>query len=217
MNHNCSWGMGRAGIRPTGGNFTPSCPSDSNSPIYDNRFSVRLEMRTEDNLDQYGFRNDRMEFYNYWMGMHHNASSPEYYGNSFVGDYGMQYKRQEWVCVEIMVKMNNPVSSRNGELKLWINGQLISHHYEGYPEGKWLHSAFLPTGSTAYEWNQANWSYSMNQIAIAPFEGFQWRDNEVLKLNVMSLAYYVTKDTQGNGRVWYDNVVLATDYIGPVQ
>ena len=217
VNHNCNWGMGRAGIRPTGGSYTPSCPGDSNHPIYDNRFSARLEMRTEDNMDDHAFRNDRMDFYNYWMGMHHNASSPQYYGNSFVGDYGLQYNRQEWVCVEYMVKLNNPVSAKNGEIKLWINGRLVTHLYEGNPQGKWLHSAFLPLNGSAYIWNQENWTYSMNQVSVTPFEGFQWRDNEVLKLNIVSLAYYVTKDTQGNGRVWYDNVVVAKDYIGPIS
>ena len=53
-------------------------------------------------------------------------------------------------------------------------------------------------------------------MSLAPFEGFQWRDSETLKLNTISLAYYVTKDLQGNARVWYDNVVLATEYIGPI-
>ncbi|HLE11405.1 MAG: hypothetical protein A2504_17300 [Bdellovibrionales bacterium RIFOXYD12_FULL_39_22] len=215
-NHNCPWGTGRAGIRPTGGSFTPACPSDPNAPIYDNRFSVRLELRTDDNLDKYDFRNDILEFYNYWMGMHHNASTPEYYGNSFVGDYNLKFQREEWVCIEIMVKLNNPVSEKNGELKLWVDGKFIMHRKEGFPDGKWLHSAFLPFGSSAYDWNQANWPYSMNQVQVLPFEGFQWRDSEVLKLNMVSLAYYVTKDTIGNAWVRYDNVVVSKRYIGPI-
>ncbi len=223
-NHSCNWSMGRAGIRPTGGWSTPSCPSGCNTEdepancsIYDNRFSVRLEARTETNLTDYGFRNDRWDFYNYWMGMHHNSSSPQYYGNSFLGDYDLQYERQEWTCVEVMVKMNNPVSASNGELKVWIDGVLIGHYYEGNPTGKWLHGTFLPETSSGYAWNNETWSYSMSQIDLAPFEGFRWRQDDRLMMNMVSLSYYVTQDTQGNARVWYDNVVVAKEYIGPIS
>ena len=191
VTHDSNWPMGMAGIRPTG----------------DDRFSVRAEIHGDDVID----------YYSYWMGMHHNESLPEYYGNKFVGDYNLKFIRDRWTCVELMVKLNNPVTSNNGTMKLWIDGVLVSDLYEDNPIGKWLHGTFLPLGSSGYDYNQEHWSYSMNLVDIVPFEGFRWRSTEDLNINIVSIAYYVTKDPAGfAGKMWYDNVVVARDYIGPI-
>ena len=211
-NHNCNWSWGRAGIRPIGGYFTPDCPTaseveeaDKNGDrlILDNRFSTRFEMNT----------NGRMDFYNYWMGMHKNKTTTGYYGNKFVGDYSLTYTRQKWVAIEYMLKLNSPATASNGEIKLWVDGKLIIHLKQCSPDGGWLHGSFYPEDSSGYADNK---KYTAME-AIAPFEGFQWRSDSRLKMNVMSLAYYVTKDTKGNARIWYDNVVLAKKYIGLIE
>ena len=51
-----------------------------------------------------------------------------------------------------------------------------------------------------------------------PFEGFQWRNVADLSINWVWLLHYVTQDPAGyEGKIWYDDVVLATSYIGPIN
>jgi hypothetical protein len=141
----------------------------------------------------------RFDMYTYWMNM---RSSPtgDYWGNTFVQNPGVAVQTNRWMCVEVMVKMNTPASANNGELALWIDGTQIIHLREGAPLGRWNANAFTPdpTGS--------------------PFEGFRWRSVDQLNLNWIWLLYYTTGDPQGFvGKMWFDHVVLAKKYIGPIN
>ncbi len=50
-----------------------------------------------------------------------------------------------------------------------------------------------------------------------PFEGFRWRMDEDLNINFIWLLVYITQAEEGHiNEVWYDQVVVATDYIGPI-
>ncbi|MBN1444151.1 MAG: hypothetical protein JXA90_15680, partial [Planctomycetes bacterium] len=59
------------------------------------------------------------------------------------------------------------------------------------------------------------------------FDGFRWRTTDQLKINSFWLLYYNTdqparhnKDPDPSSRVmevWFDDIVIATEYIGPVQ
>jgi hypothetical protein len=52
----------------------------------------------------------------------------------------------------------------------------------------------------------------------APFEGFQWRLDEALQLNWIWLLFYTTRNPPGIvGKVWFDHVVVAKSYIGPIS
>jgi hypothetical protein len=52
----------------------------------------------------------------------------------------------------------------------------------------------------------------------APFEGFRWRTTDDLNLNYVWLYLYITQAPEGHiSRVWFDDVVIATDYIGPIK
>ncbi len=52
----------------------------------------------------------------------------------------------------------------------------------------------------------------------APFEGFRWREDERQKLNFVWVLLYITKAAAGHeSRVWFDNIVVARDYIGPMK
>ncbi|MBT4274288.1 MAG: hypothetical protein HOD39_05040 [Verrucomicrobia bacterium] len=35
--------------------------------------------------------------------------------------------REKWICVEMMIKLNDPPERKNGEQAFWIDGKLISH------------------------------------------------------------------------------------------
>ena len=173
------WPQGGAGIRPAG----------------NERFTTGVE--------PYG-RNWRWDFYSYWMGM---RSSPDKksWGHDFINDEDLEAQRGRWTCVELMMKMNDPVTEKNGEQALWIDGHLwkkdgqtISYLGKGFPRGKWVWDSFIP-----------------NPDGV-PFEGFQWRCDEELKLNFLWILLYVTKAPLGRvSKVWFDDIVVATHYVGP--
>ena len=175
-----SWPQGGAGIRPEG----------------DARFTTGVEPCGA----QW-----RWDFYSYWMQM---RSSPDgkSWGHDFINDPGLEVRRGRWICVELMMKMNDPVTASNGEQALWIDGrrwdkdsQTISHLGDGFPRGRWVWDSFLadPQGE--------------------PFEGFRWRTASDLNLNFLWLLLYITKAPPGHvSKVWFDDIVVARRYIGPI-
>jgi len=51
-----------------------------------------------------------------------------------------------------------------------------------------------------------------------PFEGFRFRRDEQLQLNFVWLLCYITKAADGRtSRIRFDDLVIARDYIGPLQ
>ncbi|HCO95770.1 MAG TPA: hypothetical protein DIU00_17795 [Phycisphaerales bacterium] len=180
-NPSTSWPQGGAGIRPAG----------------DARFTTGIE--------PYG-RKWRWDFYSYWMGM---RSSPDRksWGHDFVNDENLIAERDKWICVELMMKMNNPVTAHNGQQELWIDGmswnkdgQLISRLGKGFPKGKWVWDSFMPDPEGE------------------PFEGFQWRSDEKLNLNFLWILLYITDAPPGHvSKVWFDDIVVAKKYIGPAN
>jgi hypothetical protein len=175
------WPQGGAGIRPDG----------------NERFTTGIE--------PYG-RKWRWDFYSYWMAM---RSSPDgkSWGHDFINDPRLEVRRGRWICVELMMKMNNPVSQSSGEQAVWVDGelwsskgQIVSHLGQGFPKGKWVWDSFIadPEGP--------------------PFEGFQWRKTRQLKLNFLWVLLYITKAPPGHiSRVWFDNIVVAKKYIGQIS
>lgn len=176
-----AWPQGGAGVRPEG----------------NERFSTGVEPFG----DQW-----RWDFYSYWMDM---RSSPDKHswGHDFINDPALKVQRGRWICVELMMKMNDPVTQSNGEQAIWIDGkpwvkdgQRVSHLGEGFPRGTWVWDSFLadPKGR--------------------PFEGFRWRKTEQLKLNFLWLLLYITKAPSGHvSKVWFDDIVVAREYIGPIR
>ena len=56
------------------------------------------------------------------------------------------------MCVEHMVKLNNPVTASNGEHAIWINGVKVSHVGQGFPNGSWSGGIFTQSpGGTPFE------------------------------------------------------------------
>jgi hypothetical protein len=148
----------------------------------------------------------RWDFYTYWMHMRGNPGDNNYWGNDFINDANLQVVRDEWICVELMMKMNDPLTAYNGEQALWINGQpwtkdgqIVSHLGPGFPNGSWVWDNFIPDPGGS------------------PFEGYQWRTTSGLNLNFIWLLLYITDAPAGHvSQVWFDNVVVARSYIGPM-
>jgi hypothetical protein len=118
-----------------------------------------------------------------------------------------------------MIKMNNLADS-DGELALWIDGQSVSHLGKGFPSGKWIFDKFTPgQDGEGTRWNHAlgEREYFATAEGGDPFEGFRFRTVESLKVNYLWLYVYLTTGTPGHtNRVWFDDVVVATEYIGTI-
>ena len=201
--------IGGAGSRPNG----------------TDRFGSSLDLHRSNSYD----RNDFIyppgswAFYSYWPEMHSwqtkegvsDGRPNPYYGNVFGPIEPEQAMRGQWQCVEFMIKLNDP-ELRNGEQAFWIDGKLIERYGPGTIKGTWANDSFRRAGS--------------QYIDPQPFEGFRWRTTEDLKINIFRLQYYLAHVFENdlspadttipyNGevaRVYFDNIVLATEYIGPV-
>lgn len=116
----------------------------------------------------------RWNFYSYWPEMKASGDG-KYWGNQFMPEGSSDIVRDEWVCIEVMVKHNTP-GERDGEQAFWVDGELRGH-----------------------------WT------------GFLWRTSPTLWANSVALESYVTDRWTRNkiNTVYFDNVVIAKDYIGP--
>jgi hypothetical protein len=188
-----SWPQGGAGVRPHG----------------DKRFSTGVE--------PYG-DSWRWDYYSYWMEMQGSPPRGQTWGNSFIRDPNIKAERAKWTCLELMMKMND-VDDTNGEMALWLNGNQVSHLGKGFPKGKWVFDKFYPhQGGEGQRWNeQVNRAERLQFPADGlPFEGFRWRSDEGLRINFLWVLLYITKAPQGHvSKVWFDNIVVAKEYIGP--
>ena len=160
------------------------------------------------------------DYYTYWCDMRGSPPRGQTWGNSFIHDDDLKVRRGEWTCIEVMVQMND-VGKPNGELALWIDGRPVSHLGAGFPRGKWVFDKFYPgQEGQAVRWDAARGDRVNFTTAAGgdPFEGFRWRTVEDLQVNYVWLYLYITQASPGHvNRVWFDDVVVATDYIGPVH
>jgi predicted amidohydrolase len=147
-------------------------------------------------------------FYDYWHEMKQSADG-KYWGNAIRPETPLPVPKGRWQCVEVMVKLNAAPDTADGELTLWLDGKRVMHVTTGTPRGPWSGMGFqLPTrGGT-------------------PFEGFRWRTSRDLQLNWFWLLHYVTEHAARQNRVdtpkhsspvFFDDIVLATEYIGPLR
>jgi hypothetical protein len=166
-----SWPDPQAGLKPAG----------------NDRFSAAAEQS-----------DDRTHFdhYDYWMNMR-IAGDGNYWGNTLSNNPNVKARTGQWMCVEQMVKLNNPVTSFNGEHAIWLDGVKVSHVGQGFPNGSW---------------NGGNFTQSTSGT---PFEGVRWRSDANLKLNWIWLQNYSPNDPAGfTGGILFDHVVVAKSYIG---
>ncbi|MFD0748896.1 hypothetical protein ACFQZS_02000 [Mucilaginibacter calamicampi] len=142
-----------------------------------------------------------MDTYVYWGDMKPGARG-QCYGNDMVNaaTEESRLKWDKWMCVETMVKMNNPVSAYNGELKVWQDGKEVGHWGPNFPKGYW---------------NIDSW---INTPAGAPFKGFRWRTDEALKVNYLWIEFFDDTSPAGTSHhIKFANLVMAKKYIGPIR
>lgn len=103
------------------------------------------------------------------------------------GDYGdalppnlgidVELEADRWYCFEMMIKAND-APNHDGELKMWIDGELVGH-----------------------------------------YENMRFRDTNDLKINEFTYSAYVggTWTSERDQKLWDDQIVVATNYIGPID
>jgi hypothetical protein len=147
-------------------------------------------------------------FYCYWPEMKISADE-KYWGNGLRPAEDVIAPRDTWQCVEVMMKLNSTPDAHDGELALWVDGELKGHFVKGARRGAWSGMGFQLTDTDG-----------------TPFEGFRWRTSSDLKINFFWLLHYVTEGPYGMNkvespdpinRVWFDDIVVATKYIGPIR
>lgn len=193
------WAQGGAGVRP----------------MADARWSTQVE---PGNFDTWNF-------YSYWQGMGGSPPRGQTWGNSFEsGVPARPVHTERWICLEVMVRMND-VGDTNGEQAYWLDGKLsrntdgkvTSYLGKGFPSaGTWVYDKFKP-----YVTEQGvAWDYVQGKgVALEgtrPFPGFVWRNTPELNINAIWLYRYMSRPETGVSKVWWDHVVVAKRYIGPM-
>jgi hypothetical protein len=147
-------------------------------------------------------------FYAYWPEMKVSAGG-RYWGNGLKPAKAEAIPRDRWNCVEVMMKLNSDPNARDGELALWTDGQLKTHIAKGVRRGPW-----------------SGMGFDVLEKGGEPFEGFRFRTDPKLKINFLWLLHYVTENAAKQNRVrepnptncvWFDDIVVAERYIGPIQ
>jgi hypothetical protein len=162
----------------------------------------------------------RWDYYAYWHEMRGSPPRGQTWGNSFINDDAIVVKKEQWICLEMMIKMND-VGESNGELALWLDGKLISHLQKGSPKGFFTFDKFFPNKSgegVIWDHKTDDRRYLPEVPGGSPFPGFTWRTTEELDVNFVWLYVYLTQGSEGHANeIWFDDVVVATDYIGPLR
>jgi len=154
----------------------------------------------------------------YWPEMRswQGPGGTSFYPDQFEPRNCVPVSRNQWVCVEVMVKMNSSPDKSDGEQAVWIDGLLVSHYGPRTVRGYWRRDKYI-----------------LDDEKGEPFEGFRWRKDMLLKWNRLWLLHYVSErsfkksdayaaehpdapiNTQ-TAAVWFDDIVVATEYIGPI-
>lgn len=196
----------------------------------ENHFSITMEPKTH-NVNTPGSEEyvppGVWQFYAYWPEMRSwqtfegkpDGRPNPYYGNVFQPVKPAVAQRGKWMAVEFMIKLNSSPDEKDGEMAFWINGELQEHFYPGNPKGYWRSGSFRNDS---------------NHPEATPFEGFRWRHDMDVKVNVLRLQHYMSDRTFANSQdysdkhpnhlidakqtiVCFDNVVMAKEYIGPMR
>lgn len=193
------WPMGGAGIRPKG----------------DQSWVTQVEPGDFTTWD----------FYSYWQEMGGSPPKGQPWGNAFeVGVPPRPVEREKWICLELMVKMND-IGDSNGEQAYWLDGrlsrkgdQVTSYVGKGFPSaGTWAFGTFAPGVNR----EGVRWLDSKGErVSIGggkPFPGFVWRNVPELNINGLWLYRYMSHPEKGTSKVWWANLVVAKKYIGPIS
>jgi hypothetical protein len=150
-----------------------------------------------------------MDTYLYWGDMQSFDGGSTCFGNTMINEGRTGYGNppasfppvdilDQWMCVEIMIKLNDPVTSYNGELKVWQNGVLVGYWGPGFPNGHWLKDKWY------------------NNPSDPPFQGFRWRTSADLNINWLWFEFFHDNPNAPSSNIKFAHLVVAKKYIGPI-
>lgn len=134
-----------------------------------------------------------------WVDMAGQEIAGGWWGRNMLRDPNLPIRPGMWQCIEFMVKMNSAPSAHDGELAIWIDGIPKAHFQTGSPNG---------------QFNSFSGNWEMNP-AGPPFPGFQWRD--VLNYGINWVKVQNFDDVGPSTDLLFDDLVVATKYIGPIN
>ncbi|MHA4807994.1 hypothetical protein ACX0G9_07800 [Flavitalea flava] len=143
-----------------------------------------------------------MDTYLYWGEMRSWNGGSSCYGNIMVNGSpsARNLEWDKWICMEVMVKLNNPATASNGELKVWQDGVEVGHWGPGFPHGHWAADAWV------------------NNPTDPAFAGFRWRSVPGLKINWIKFEFYDDTTPAGESHyIKFAHLVMAKKYIGPIK
>jgi len=117
-----------------------------------------------------------------------------------------------------------PEMKADGVGNYWGNSFPAGH--DPIPRGKWvcMEAMVKANSAGAADGEQAFW---VDGKLVGHFKSIRWRTTDLLKLNSFWLQYDVDDNSAKHNsdptpqerqyEVWFDDIVLATEYIGPVQ
>lgn len=98
-------------------------------------------------------------------------------------------------------------------------------HQEPLQPGRWYCLEMMLKANSKPELADGEHAFWVDGKKIAQFTGIRWRTSDALKVNTFWLNYYITDfaatsnhDTATDrvNEVWFDDIVVATEYIGPI-
>src|SRR5262245_56845347 len=113
------------------------------------------------------------------------------------------------MCIELHVRLNpDPGSGAGAELGLWIDDAVIVEFTDQGPLGYWVKDKFCPQDADAPSCTDYPPAAGTQFVPL----DLQYRNTTALKLNSFWPHNYITAD--GEGSIWLDDMVLATERIG---
>ena len=97
---------------------------------------------------------------------------------------------------------------------------------ESIEPGRWYCIEAMLKANSAPETADGEQAFWVDGKKVGEFKGLRWRSSDRLKVNTFWLLYYITEQSARHNHdsdpdrvyeVWFDDIVLATEYIGPVQ
>jgi len=114
---------------------------------------------------------------------------------------------------ELMFYTYYPDMKRDPDGNYWGNS-FKAEKQSLLERGRWYCLEIMVKANTAGR-NDGEQAFWVDGELIGRFTGIRWRDTETLKLNCFWPSVYIHDCPQTN-RVWMDDMVVATSYIGPM-
>lgn len=81
--------------------------------------------------------------------------------------------------------------------------------------GRWYCYEYMVRANTPGE-RDGRVAFWLDGVLLADFQNLRLRDVETLKIDRFGLSFHIGSNPNGETKKWYDNVVAATSYIGPI-